>query len=326
MWKRVGRIVLWMGFGVGVLMVAACVSLQKPDIPYDTLRERYASPASRYMDLENGLKVHYRDEGNPNGPVIVLVHGFSASLHAWEPWVGELGADYRIISLDLPGHGLTEAPPNYQTSLALYAEVVDEVARRLGVSGQYVIAGNSMGGGVAWTLALAHPDRVRALVLVDAIGPSMGRGGSPLLSGLMSSPPGRAMVRHLDLTGIAARGLRSAYVDQSLVTPALIGRYVDFSRAPGHRDILLRRRESGPAVTAATLATIRAPTLILHGEADALIPLSSSQALAKAIPGARLVTYPGVGHVPMEQIPAKSAADLRAFLESLPALTLRPAT
>lgn len=316
--KRVMRIGLWIVGGLAVLAAGACASMQRPDIPYDTLRARYANDASRFMDLPDGLNVHYRDQGNPDGPVIIMVHGFSASLHAWEPWVAELGADFRIITLDLPGHGLTEAPATYITSLARYAEVVDTVALKLGVTGPYVVVGNSMGGGVAWTLALAHPDRVRALVLVDAVGPRMGEGPPPLMAGLVSSSFGRAMLRHLDMRGLATRGLASAYVDQALVTPALIDRYVDFSRAPGHRDILLSRRESGPPVTLASLAAIKIPVLILHGEKDALIPVGSSRELARAISGSRLITYPGVGHVPMEQIPAKSAADLRAFLESLP--------
>lgn len=315
--KRVMRVALWIVAGLAVLAAGACASLQRPDIPYETLRTRYANDASRFMDLPDGLKVHYRDQGNPNGPVIIMVHGFSASLHAWEPWVAELGGDYRIITLDLPGHGLTEAPATYASSLARYAEVVDTVALNLGVTTPYVVVGNSMGGGVAWTLALARPDRVRALVLVDAVGPSMGEGPPPLMAGLVSSPFGRGMLRHLDLRGLATRGLVAAYADRALVTPALIDRYVDFSRAPGHRDILLNRRERGPRVTLASLGAIKVPVLILHGEKDALIPVGSSRDLARAIAGSRLITYPGVGHVPMEQIPAKSAADLRAFLEGL---------
>jgi pimeloyl-ACP methyl ester carboxylesterase len=301
-------------------LLSGCVSLATGDIPYASLRAKYAAPGSRFIDMPGGLKVRYRDEGPREAPALVLVHGFSASLDAWQAWEARLSPDYRVISLDLPGHGLTEAPGAYAPSIDAYADLVDDLAGRLGVT-SYVVAGNSMGGATAWDDALRHADHVRALVLVDAAGwPGDRRaGGPPLAAGLMRSGVGRAMLRHVDTRPMATSGLKSAYVDQSLVTPALVDRYVDFSRAPGHRDMLLRIR-SRPAtpITAATFAAIAKPTLVLHGEADALIPLADGKAFAAAIPGARLITYPGVGHVPMEQIPDRSAADLRDFLKSLP--------
>jgi pimeloyl-ACP methyl ester carboxylesterase len=319
------RIVL-IGFGVLlVALVGGWLALQRPDIPYATLEAKYANAQSRFMDLPGGLHVHYRDQGARDGPVVVMVHGFSASLHAWEPWVRHLGDRYRIITLDLPAHGLTRAPATYQVSLDRYAEVVDAVATRLGAQ-RYVVVGNSMGGGAAWTLALKHPDHLRGLVLVDSVGPfqrpggSGGRGGgdgSPMVFRMLGSPIGRALLRNIDTHALAERGLKQAYVDPALVTPALVDRYVELSRAPGHRDILLNGQGQRQAVSPSALAAIRTPTLVMHGEVDSLIPVSAGRALAAAIPGARLITYPGVGHVPMEQIPARSAQDLRAFLDAL---------
>ncbi len=301
-------------------LLNACVGLGAGDIPYATLDARYATPRSQFADLPDGLRLHYRDQGRRDGPVLVMVHGFSASLEAWEPWVTRLSADYRIITLDLPGHGLTEAPASYRPSIDGYADLADALAGRLGVT-SYVIVGNSMGGAVAWDDALRHASHVRGLVLVDAAGWPGDHTGRPppLVFGLMRSAPGRAVLRHIDTRPMATSGLKSAYVDHTLVTPALIDRYVDFSRAPGHRDLLLRiQTRSATPVTAATFRAIATPTLVLHGEADALIPLADGKAFAAAIPGARLVTYPGVGHVPMEQIPDRSAADLQIFLTGLP--------
>ena len=302
--------------GLGV----AGFAIFSPDIPFARLEAKYANDKSRFMDLPGGLHVHYRDQGSARGQPIVMIHGFSASLHAWEPWVARLGDTYRVVTLDLPGHGLTRAPSNYVPTLEHYADVVDTVAQRLGLK-SYVVVGNSMGGGVAWRLALRHPAEVRALVLVDSVGwPTSGRSGrTPLIFKLLANPLGRALLRNIDTRDFAERGLRSAYVDRSLVTPALVDRYVELSRAPGHRAILLNGSGSdGPTVTAETFKAIAVPTLIMHGEADTVIPVAAGRGLASAIPGARLITYPGVGHVPMEQIPDRSAADLRAFLESLP--------
>ncbi|HEX5380573.1 MAG TPA: alpha/beta hydrolase [Phenylobacterium sp.] len=292
------------------------------DIPYATLKARYATPASRFMTLPDGVTAHYRDQGNPAGPAIVMVHGFAANLDAWEPWATRLGGDHRIITLDLPAHGLTTTPAGYVVSTEGQVEVVDQLTRALHAD-RFVLAGNSMGGGVAWNYAIAHPDRVSALVLVDSVGPPPApgpgdkarRGGPPALFVIMRNPVGRAMLRRIDPRPLAERGLKQAYVDETLVTPALIDRYVELARAPGHRAMLLAG-QGGPrrTVTAQTFQAIKAPTLVMHGEADTVIPVEAGRALAAAIPGARLIVYPGVGHVPMEQIPDRSAADLRAFL------------
>jgi pimeloyl-ACP methyl ester carboxylesterase len=313
---RLGFIVL--GVAAAGLVGAGC-AIYRPDIPFAKLEAKYANTHSKFMDLPGGLHIHYRDQGNPNGPPIVMIHGFSASLHAWEPWVARLGDTYRIITLDLPGHGLTRAPSTYVTSLARYADVTDTLAQRLGL-GRYVVVGNSMGGGAAWELALRHPGHVRGLVLVDSVGWPMPRRneGSPLIFKILSNPVGRMLLKNLDTRNLAEKGLRSAYVDQSLVTPALVDRYVDLSRAPGHRAILLNG-EQGPPITADTFAAIKTPTLVMHGEADTVIPVDAGRGLAGAIPGAQLILYPGVGHVPMEQIPDRSAADLRTFLRSVDA-------
>jgi pimeloyl-ACP methyl ester carboxylesterase len=309
---------------IGVAMTAY-VLVQRPDIPYARLEARYGGPASRYMDLPGGLRIHYRDQGRSDGPVVVMVHGFGASLLSWEPWVARLGHDYRIVTLDLPGHGLTRAPSNYAPSMGNYADLVNQVARRLRL-GPYVMVGNAMGGEVAWDDALRHRSDVRALVLVDCAGwPEVRRDHTeePPVTRLVRSPLGRLLLRDRDTTPLARRFLMNAYLDPVLVTPALVRRYVEMSRAPGHRDILLaiRSQGHGPAPRAA-LKTIAVPTLVMHGLDDKLIPYTDGQAFAATIPGARFIGYPGVGHFPMEQIPARSAADLKAFLDGLGA---RPA-
>ncbi len=304
------------------LALAGCAR----DIPYATLKAKYATPASRFMTLPDGVTVHYRDQGKADAPPIVMVHGFAANLDAWEPWVARLGPEHRIITLDLPAHGLTTVPAGYKVSTEGQVEVVDQLTRLLHAD-RFVLAGNSMGGGVAWNYALAHPERVAALVLVDPAGmppsPKPGakkREGQPAVFVIMRNPLGRAILRKIDPRPLAEKGLKQAYIDEKLVTPALVDRYVELARAPGHRDLLLngQGRPRKP-VDATTFQAIHAPTLVMHGEADTVIPVEAGKALAAAIPGAKLILYPGVGHVPMEQIPDRSAADVRAFLAALPA-------
>lgn len=293
--------------------LAGCLA---PDIPYPQLESKYGNAASQYVTLQSGVRAHYRDEGPRDAPAVVLVHGFAPSLHAWEPWTQRLKADYRVVTLDLPGHGLTQAPADYRTSAAANVEVVDELTRRLGVQ-RFVLAGNSMGGAVAWSYALAHPERLDGLVLVNAAGwPSEARSeGGPAVFKLLANPAGRVLLRNLDPKPLAARGLKQAYQDEALVTPALVNRYVELARAPGHRVILTRRAGGGATVTPETFAAIRTPTLVMVGLKDQVIPAERSRAFASAIPGAQLVTYPEGGHVPMEQMPDESVRDLRTFLQ-----------
>jgi len=301
---------------IALLALGACAG----DIPFKDLESRYANAASRFAEMPGDLRVHYRDQGPSGAPVVVFVHGFAANLDAWEPWAMRLQGDYRLISLDLPGHGLTRTPAGYKASLDRDVELVADLTRRLGAE-HFVVVGNSMGGAVAWNFAMTHPERLRGLVLVDAAGwPGQGRSsGPPGAFKLLANPVGRSMLRSIDPKPLAKRGLKSAYLDETLVTPALINRYVQLARAPGHRDVLTSQTSSpGRPVTAADFNAIRTPTLVMAGENDKLIPVADARAFAAAIPGARLVTYAGVGHVPMEQLPDRSAQDLRAFLAELP--------
>ncbi len=312
----------WIVVGIVAIAGAGFLALRRGDIPYSTLEARYATTASRFVDLPSGLHVHYRDEGNANGPALLLVHGYSASAADWDAWASRLGNTYRIVAVDLPGHGLTRAPKDYKASTDGFVDTVDALAARLALP-KFVIAGNSMGGGVAWNYVLAHPDRVSGLVLVDSVGwPAKSKNANEdkkgaLIFKLLSNPIARLIIKNLDNRPFAKQGLESVFIDKSLVTPALVDRYTDLSRAPGHRDILLDIQQAPHNVaTPERLAAIHVPTLIMFGEQDHLIPADDGQKFKDAIPGSTLILYPGVGHVPMEQIPDKSAADLSAWLTS----------
>ena len=306
-------------------LIAATLAGCARDIPYETLKAKYANPTSKFVTLENGVNVHYRDQGRADGPPLVLVHGFAANLDTWEPWVARLGDTYRVVSLDLPAHGLTVTPPGYMMSTAGQVEVIDQLTRKLGLT-PFVLAGNSMGGGASWNFALSHPDRLRGLILVASVGPrppeSEGappREGPPAIFQVMANPVGRAALRSLNPRPLAEPGLRRAYIDESLVTPALVDRYVDLALAPGRREMILAGRQGRPSASPDAVKGVSTPTLVMHGEKDVVVPPEVGRRLAELIPGARLVIYPEAGHVPMEQIPDRSAADVRAFIESLPA-------
>ncbi|MBX3431092.1 MAG: alpha/beta hydrolase [Hyphomonadaceae bacterium] len=304
---------------VAIVAVGAYFALKRPDVPYETLAAQYESAASRYEDLPGGVRVHYRDEGQQNGPVLVLIHGFSASVHTWEPWVQRLGDDYRIISLDLPGHGLTRAPAGYRASIEAYRDLVHQFLEELGVS-NFSLAGSSMGGNVAWEYALAYPEQVNALILVDASGWEDTRAEAtedPLIFKLLRNPILAPLLRDLDSTQLTRNGLEAAFFNPALVDDAMVTRYVQLARAPGHRDILLQMTlgfRDRHYATAERLAALHMPVLILTGDTDRLVPPEHAQQFHDAIANSQLVTFADTGHIPQEERPDESATAVSDFL------------
>ena len=147
---------------VGLLSVLASM-LFRGDLPAAEVDAKYSNDASRFLPMENGARVHYRDEGNAAGAAVVLIHGAMASLHTWEPWVTILGQQYRVITLDLPAHGLTGQVPEHAYGADAFTETIHAVVNELGVE-RFVLGGNSMGGGATWRYALAYPERVQAMI------------------------------------------------------------------------------------------------------------------------------------------------------------------
>lgn len=303
---------------VALLGAGAYFALKRPDVPYETLAAQYESAASRYVELPGGLRVHYRDEGQANGPPLLLIHGFSASLHTWEPWVERLSDEYRVISLDLPGHGLTRAPAGYSASIEAFRNVVHEFARTQGLT-RFALAGSSMGGNVAWEYALAHPEQVQALILVDASGweDTRPEAAEPEVFKLLRNPTLGPIMMQLDSTRMVRQGLEASFYDPALVDEAMLNRYVQLARAPGHREIILQLalgfRERNYA-TPERLAALNLPVLVLTGDTDRLVPPEHAQQFHDAIAGSQLVTFESTGHIPQEERPDQSAMAVREFL------------
>ncbi|MEY3906919.1 MAG: hypothetical protein RIR59_1742 [Pseudomonadota bacterium] len=300
--------VLGAGFAIGYT----------PDTDPVAMRAKYGSSASRYLTLAPGLTVHVRDQGLRNGPALVLVHGSNASLHTWEPWVTRLQDRYRIVTMDLPGHGLTGASPDGRYDYTAYAGIVDQVMQALGVS-KAVIGGNSMGGGVAWTYALAHPAKVEGLILVDAAGAPGGVSRKPPIGFRIARMPIlRETARIITPRSVFEASLKSSVYDPTFATPAMVDRYWELNRYPGNRAATISRFAEAHSRTSARadqMSAIKAPVLILWGETDTLIPVASAHWFHKALPGSRLIIYPRIGHIPMEESPDQTAQDVRRWLD-----------
>jgi len=313
------RIVKGLGLALLALLVAGFALGYAPDTDPAAMKAKYASATSRFVDVGGGLTMHMRDEGKRDGPVLVLLHGSNASLHTWQPWVARLGSKYRIISVDQIGHGLTGPNPTGQYDADAFVGTLDALLVKLGVS-HFALAGNSMGGFVAWEYALAHPDKVTRLVLIDAAGPPEDPNKKLPIGFTIARTPGlNRLGEVITPRSLFEQSLRQTAFNQAIITPAVVDRYWELNRYPGNRHATMQRfaAYAGRARDTTRIGTITAPTLILWGAEDKLIPVSGAAWFAAHIPGARAIVYPAIGHLPMEEAADRSAADADAFL-SLP--------
>ncbi|WP_228488367.1 alpha/beta fold hydrolase [Caenimonas koreensis] len=293
-----------------------------PDRPLDELKARWAQAPSQFMDV-NGLQVHLRDEGQRDDPSpIVLLHGTSASLHTWQGWVEALGTNRRVIRIDLPGFGLTGPSAANDYSAEAYVVFVRAAMDKLAVN-RFVIGGNSLGGQVAWSVALAMPGRVDGLILVDASGfaPESFKAvqTTPLGFRLAATPVLRFVSQYTLPRAVVERSLKDVYGDPSRVTPALVDLYEAMALRAGNRQALVRRIEQGYTGDVARLKDIHVPTLILWGGKDRVVPPECAQRFARAIAGSQLVMFEELGHLPQEEDPVGTVGAVRRFLMPQPA-------
>ncbi len=296
------------GLSVLVLLAAA---LYTPDRPRAALEAEYAGPPSVFVEIK-GVRLHVRDTGPRRAPALILLHGFGASLHTWDAWSRDLEADYRVIRFDLPGFALTGPDPSGDYSDERMIAILLALMDRIGVA-KASFVGNSMGGRIAWRFAAAHPERVDRLVLVAPDGfasPGMSYGVAPRVPLMLRALPyvlPRSLLRST---------LAPAYADRSVMTEALVTCYRDMMLAPGVRAAIVARLPQTVLVDPEPLLRrITAPTLLLWGEQDAMIPIRNATDYLRNIRGARLVTFADVGHLPQEEAPARSAQALRTFLD-----------
>lgn len=285
-----------------------------PDKPVAELQAKYAPPPSQMVAID-GMTVHLRDEGPKDDPMpIVLVHGTSASLHTWDGWADALKAQRRVIRFDLPAFGLTGPSPDNTYTTQRYVQFVKAVYDHLGLKAS-MLAGNSLGGAIAWEAGLTMPDRINKLVLVDAAGYPMTPKSIPIGFKLAHISALKPVMTKLLPRGMIESSVRNVYGDPSKVTPELVDRYYDLTLREGNRQALGERfRQTVWGEHADQIKLVKQPTLILWGDQDRLIPPEHAEQFKRDIAGSQLVVFPGLGHVPHEEDPAKTVAAVKTFL------------
>lgn len=316
---------------IAALLLIGPFLVPVPPLAAVSAPEDLAGPDSRFVDVPlagDTLTVHYEEAGSGR-PALVLLHGFGASTFSWREVLPALGEKWRTVAFDRPAFGLTERPlpETWQgdwTTQNPYApgtqvDLTTGIMDRLGID-EAVLVGNSAGGAVAMLTALAHPERVKALVLIDPAVYSGGAGQAPIVRWLLNTP----QLRHLgpllarQIQGWGLDFARSAWHDPTGITDEIWAGYQKPLQAADWDRALWELTAAGaPNGLPERLDGLALPVLVITGDDDRIVPTAQSIKLAQELPNAELVVVPACGHVPQEECPQAVLDAMQTFLEGL---------
>lgn len=286
------------------------------DIPLKDLKAKYTNAASSFIAVDS-MDVHYRDEGNKEDSIpIVLIHGTAASLHTFDDWADSLKKSNRVIRMDLPAYGLTGPFPDRNYSLAHYTAFLKNFLSALKIK-QCVLAGNSLGGQIAWNFTLEQPGMVTKLILIDAAGYPMSSKSVPIAFKMARIPIIRNLLSYVTPRFIVRTSVENVFFDKLKVTDELVDRYFELTLRKGNRQAFVDRLNATvDTSTYINISHIQQPTLILWGANDLLIPVENAYKFHSYLPNDTLVILDNSGHTPMEESPVESLKPVIEFLKN----------
>jgi len=302
---------------VSLIVLIAIISLLfgHRDIPLEDLKAKYAPAPSQFISID-GMDVHFRDEGPSSDSIpLVLIHGTGASLHTYEPWVQTLKEKRRVLRMDLPAFGLTGPLPSRDYSLSNYVHFIKNFLDAKGITKCH-LAGNSLGGLIAWGFTAEHPEMVEKLILIDAAGYAMKSKIVPIAFKIAQTPLLNKVMTFITPRFMVKSSVENVYADKYLVNDALVDRYFELTLRAGNRQALVDRMTMViDSIPIDRVKNIQQSTLVLWGAKDYLIPVSEASRFHEDLPNDTLVILPSAGHVPMEEQPEESLAVLMSFLD-----------
>ncbi len=316
--RKLLRLFGWLLGSILVLLIVLGIVFYQKDQSPEEVYKKYALASSQQIAI-GGVQLHYSDEGNRlDSTPLLLIHGTSSSLRTWDGVTAQLKNQYRIIRFDLPGFGLTGPNPNHDYTTRYYNEVIDSLLKALQIS-RVIIVGNSLGGAIATQYAIYQPGKVRGLVLVDAAGlpPAKKTTGAigfklaqmPVINQLLTKITPRVLVK---------KSLEDAYGDVGKVTDSLTTQYFDMLTREGNRKALVDRMRQGWQVTDGNFLTkVEAPTLIVWGSKDRLIPVENAALFQQKIKNSQVHIWDNLGHVPMEEDPVAFSEIVKKWVMQL---------
>jgi pimeloyl-ACP methyl ester carboxylesterase len=268
--------------------------------------------------LVHDQRIAYLDVGA--GPPVILIHGFGGSMWQWEQQQHALSQHFRVLTLDLPGAGLSDKPEiDYRPDqmLDFFVGFMDAVKIQ-----QATLVGNSMGAGLAIGMALAHPARVARLVLIDGLPQHvMEKLTSPSVRRALetSAPSWLVSFGNMLFGGLMIESvLREIVYDPTLLTPAVIERSNRNRQRPGLIKPIMTVRENLPlweSGFATRVGEITHPTLVIWGEEDRVFPIAVGEELHQTIKGSRFIRIPKAGHIPQWERPDLVNQELITFIQ-----------
>jgi pimeloyl-ACP methyl ester carboxylesterase len=294
---------------VVIFLTALLAVFYRPSISTEKLKQKYVSEYSKFIPV-NGMDVHYHDRGT--GTPLLLIHGTSSSLHTWGKWENELAKHFRVLSIDMPGGGLTGPHPDQDYSIDAYLDYLNVFTETLKLDSFY-IAGNSLGGHIAWEYA-ARNEKIKKLVLVDPSGFFIAGKKPPLVFQLGRKKALSKVVEKLNVKPFIKKSLKEVFYDDTKVTADLVNRYNDFMRLKGNREAFFQKVNTLKQSKESDLQKIVCPTLIQWGADDHWIPIALADIFTANIANHEYIVYEKCGHVPQEEIPEQSVQDVIEFL------------
>ena len=301
-----------LGFGSFIAITVLFIVYQ--DIPIEQLKKKYTDPYSCFVRVGE-MDVHYRDQGKQTDSIpIILIHGTASSLHTYDGWTSELTKNHRVVRMDLPGYGLTGPFPNRDYSYNNYVPFLKNFLESIGVK-KCILAGNSLGGNIAWRFTIENSDMVTKLILIDAAGYPLKSKSVPIAFKLAQVPIVQNIITFITPRFIAKSSVENVYYDKTKVTEELVDRYFELTLRKGNRQAIVDRfKVKKDTISHKKIKLIEQKTLIIWGEEDKLIPLKMAYKFHNDLPNDTLVILKNAGHVPMEEIPSESLKLVIEFL------------
>ena len=296
-----------------IALILAINSIVYSDISVDDLKVEYANQYSKFIEID-GMQVHYRIEGE--GFPIVLIHGTASSLHTWNAWTKELKKTNTIIRMDLPAFGLTGPNKSADYSIKSYTTFLDQFLNEIAID-SFHLAGNSLGGNIAWNYASEYPNKVDKLILVDASGLPTNK-PQPAVFKMAKTPVVSNLFLYVTPKFFINKNMQEVYADDTKITDDLVSRYHKMALREGNRQAFIDRARMdfklGSKANIDKLKSIRNSTLLIWGAQDNWIPLDNGKRMDSVMQNSKLVVLEYSGHVPMEENPEESLAIFKQFL------------
>lgn len=288
-----------LGYGAAVILAF---------LPHEERPRRELTTEQDHLIQVDGVTLRYREHGDPAAPALVLLHGFANSLQTWRDFAPRAAAEFRVISVDMPGYGLSDKPVQHDYHNDAQGELIGNFIDALGLE-KVVVGGHSLGGAVAVHTALGSP-RVSGLVLFN---PGILSTGVPAATGYLFFPLQRLSARQFANRAFRESLLKRSYLDPTIVTPAVVEQVLLGTRMRGYMEgmaALMDQYESGAEVP--LLRDLNKPTLIVWGKQDRNKPAGEAHELQARIAGSRLRLIDDAGHYVHEERPGPAAGAVLA--------------